>query len=247
MSRLAGIDVSPWQPHIDWQKVAAAGNRWAIIKATEGTSYTSPSYQRQRAGAMDAGLLVGPYHFARWEHDNPERQAEHFARKAGDLPAGFLAPVLDLEWCSTGKKDAAGKTIYHRRPALYLADWSLRFNRRIHELTGRIPMVYTGDSFVSSYLPKSGDLMAELATYPLWTVDYQHAKKAKGEAISKAGEPKPMKGHNWQWDFWQWTGTGLVPGVTKSANGEALADCDRNWFRGTERELRLFAGLNGGA
>jgi len=243
--RIPGIDVSAWQPHINWQKVAAAGNRFAFIKSTEGERYVSPTYEEQASWATVAGLLVGPYHFARWELDNPEAQAEHFANRSGDFGRGTLPPVLDLEWCSTGKKDAVGKTIYHRRPSSELAEWALRWLKRVHADTGRIPLVYTGPSFAAGYLPKGGPLMAELATYPLWTIDYSQADKPDAEARSLAMEPRPIKGVSWQWDIVQWTGKGRVDGVTK-ADKTTLADCDRNWFRGTETELRLFAGLDGG-
>ena len=87
--------------------------------------------------------------------------------------------------------------------------------------------------------------MAELATYPLWTIDYSQELKPDAEARSLAMEPKPIKGVAWQWDFVQWTGKGRVDGVTK-ADKQTLVNCDRNWFRGTEAELLLFAGLDGG-
>lgn len=80
---LTGIDVSAYQPHIDWRAVAAGGDSFAFVKATEGASYVSPTFREQRDGAKAAGLLVGAYHFARWERDDPEAQAEHFARTIG--------------------------------------------------------------------------------------------------------------------------------------------------------------------
>lgn len=233
---ITGIDVSAWQPHVDWQSVAAAGNRWAIIKATEGIRYSSPTWWRQVEGARAAGLLVGGYHFARWELDNPERQAEHFARMLEILLGPpQLPPVLDLEWCSTGKKDpTTGKTIYHKRPAAEIAAWAARFLRRLHELTERTPIVYTGPSFVRSYLPRIGqsgwDDTQAVAAHPLWVVDYTKGAKAPREVLP-----------GWQWDFWQWTGSGRVPGVTNGAG--RLVDCDQNWFRGSETELALFAGV----
>lgn len=232
-SLLTGIDVSAYQPHIDWRAVAEAGNAFAFVKATEGTRYVSPVFRTQRDGAKGEGLLVGAYGFGRWERDDPEAQAEHFARTIGELGPGDLSPVLDLEWCSTGKKDALGKPIYHKRPAAEIADWAYRFVRRLFVLTRRIPIIYTGRAFWASHMPKSGLVVETLARYPLWTVDY-----SPGAALSKA--PKvPRDG--WQWDFWQHTGSGRVPGVTDAAG--RLVDCDRNFFRGSIAELRLFAGV----
>lgn len=231
-SLLAGIDVSAWQPHIDWRKVAQAGNSFAFVKATEGSRYISPTFRAQREGAKAAGLLVGAYHFARWERDDPEAQAEHFARTIGPLGVGDLSPVLDIEWCRKGTDPKTGKPIYHKRPAAEIADWAYRFVRRVFVLTRRIPIIYTGRAFWTAHMPRSGLVVETLARYPLWTVDY-----SPGAALSKA--PKvPVTG--WSWDFWQHTGTGRTPGVT-DAKGR-LVDCDRNYFRGSIDELRLFAG-----
>ena len=45
---LAGIDVSAWQTHIDWRKVAEAGHAFAFVKATEGAGYVSPTFREQQ-------------------------------------------------------------------------------------------------------------------------------------------------------------------------------------------------------
>lgn len=231
-----GIDVSAWQPRIDWNKVAGAGNRFAFIKATEGRTYRSPTFRAQVDGARSAGLLVGYYHFARWELDPAETQAEHFVRVCGDLlRPGVLPPVLDLEWCSTGTKDPkTGKTIYHKRPPVELAAWARRWVEHVEARTGRGVLIYTGRSFWTSYMPKAGDDVAALSRRLLWTIDYS----PKSEAAALKMSPKvPVDG--WQWDFVQWTGSGQVPGVTRPDG--SLAPCDRNLFRGTERELKLLA------
>ena len=96
---LTGIDVSAYQPHIDWRAVAAGGDSFAFVKATEGARYVSPVFRVQRDTAKGAGLLVGAYHFARWERDDPEAQAEHFARTIGTC-------ALSLEGAVTSEVDA---------------------------------------------------------------------------------------------------------------------------------------------
>lgn len=233
---IAGIDVSAWQPHVDWQAVAASGEQWAIIKATEGRTYRSPTFDAQVKGALAAGLYVGAYHFARWERTDPEAQADHFVRELERVMGRgpMLPPVLDLEWCRKGTDPATGKATYHRRPAPEIADWARRFLDRLHTLTERTPLVYTGPSFVRSYLPRPGregwDDMQAVAAHPLWVVDYTRDAKAPREVLP-----------GWEWSFWQWTGAGRVPGVTNGAG--RLVDCDQNWFRGSETELALFAGV----
>ncbi|WP_343576718.1 glycoside hydrolase family 25 protein [Mycobacterium sp.] len=76
-----GVDVSSWQhpggAPIDWWKVADAGYRFVIIKATQGVGYTNPWWERDYSDAFAAGLLVGAYHYYEAGVD-PAAQAAHF-------------------------------------------------------------------------------------------------------------------------------------------------------------------------
>jgi len=78
---LEGVDVSHWQNTIDWTKVAAAGKRFAIIKASESTTYVDPLYATNRARAQAAGLWTGAYHFAQPNAavGDALAEADHFA------------------------------------------------------------------------------------------------------------------------------------------------------------------------
>lgn len=62
-----GVDISSWQhadgAAIDWEAVAASGVRFAIVKATQGTSYVNPHLLKDLSDARAAGLLVGAYHY----------------------------------------------------------------------------------------------------------------------------------------------------------------------------------------
>ena len=78
---ILGVDVSTWQHDgdapIDWEKVRAAGYRFAIIKATQGTSWTNPWFERDYDEATWAGMLVGAYHYYDTSGD-AAAQAAHF-------------------------------------------------------------------------------------------------------------------------------------------------------------------------
>ena len=63
---VAGIDVSRHQGAIDWPRVAAAGIRFAWIKATEGGDYRDPAFGRNWELAEAAGVRRGAYHFVYW-------------------------------------------------------------------------------------------------------------------------------------------------------------------------------------
>lgn len=87
-----GIDVSSWQhpggAPIDWAKVAAAGYRFALLKATQGTTYTSPYLREDYQGARSAGLIVGAYHYYDLAAP-PDFQGEYFCKAIDGM-------VLDL-------------------------------------------------------------------------------------------------------------------------------------------------------
>ena len=72
---LNGIDISDYQRLLNLNNVA--GN-FAIIKATEGTSYINPSLHRHVEQAFNSGKLVGLYHFSR--AGNPTSEAAFFLR-----------------------------------------------------------------------------------------------------------------------------------------------------------------------
>jgi GH25 family lysozyme M1 (1,4-beta-N-acetylmuramidase) len=67
---ISGIDTSAYNLRVDWQKVAAAGAEFAIVKVTDGNGYTNPRAAAQVQGALDAGLLVALYHFAQPDGPN---------------------------------------------------------------------------------------------------------------------------------------------------------------------------------
>jgi lysozyme len=225
-AHVTGIDVSPYQPRIDWRAVAGAGHAFAYCKATEGNGWVSSRYRDQRAGARLAGLVTGAYHFARWETAgdpaaDARDEAAHFFDVVGALEPGDLPPALDLEWI-TGQK----------RPALQLVVWARAFVEEVERLFGAWPIIYTGPSFWRYCLLPAGRPALDLTSWPLWVADY----------TPTGGKPDPMKdAASWKWTFWQFTGHGRCPGIT-DAHG-ALVDCDINRFNGTLAELRVLAGL----
>lgn len=58
------VDLSHWDPAEDYDAVRREGIVGVIYKATEGTSYTDPTYVAQQQAAKLVGLKWGAYHFA---------------------------------------------------------------------------------------------------------------------------------------------------------------------------------------
>ena len=61
-----GIDVSRYQGTVNWQQVAAAGKRFAMLRAGYGreTDQVDPYFVRNYNGAVAAGLQVGCYWYS---------------------------------------------------------------------------------------------------------------------------------------------------------------------------------------
>ena len=57
--------MSEYQGVIDWSLVAAAGIKFAIIKATEGGSLLDPRFSTNWQAAKAAGIVRAAYHFFR--------------------------------------------------------------------------------------------------------------------------------------------------------------------------------------
>ena len=188
---VTGIDIASWQhpggAAISWPKVAAAGHAFAIVKATEGTTYTNPYYKDDVAGAKAAGLIVGAYHFARpaLPLSTATSQAKYFIKVTGTMrTAKTLPPVLDIE-----SNDSL--TVAQR------IKWTKRFLNTVESLTGRTPMIYSYDNYLRTRLGNT----TSLARYPLWYANYT------------SRVPTTLPGGWNAWTIWQYTSTGSVPGI----------------------------------
>jgi len=91
-----GVDASHHQGRIDWQRVAGDRIGFAYLKATEGSTYTDPTFVDHARAARRAGLRVGGYHyFSTCSPGAP--QATHFAEVLAAAPARTMPPAIDLE------------------------------------------------------------------------------------------------------------------------------------------------------
>lgn len=94
---LHGVDTSHYQGgRIDLKAARAAGLQWWYVKATEGTTFTDPTYARRVRQARRAGIPVGAYHFARPDRGDADDEARFFLAKV-DIREGDMLPMLDLE------------------------------------------------------------------------------------------------------------------------------------------------------
>lgn len=90
-----GVDVSHHQGEIDWELLAGEDVDFAYIKATEGSSHVDERFEENWAGAREAGLVVGAYHFMSFDSPGASQAANVIASVPTE--AGTLPPVVDVE------------------------------------------------------------------------------------------------------------------------------------------------------
>jgi GH25 family lysozyme M1 (1,4-beta-N-acetylmuramidase) len=202
---LAGVDVAAYQHPItsqdpkgvpiDWQQVAAAGYRFAAVKATEGDYYVNSWAATDLAEAKAAGLDVSPYHFAIPNVSSGPQQAEYAVEYSGYLPGAQTLPLmLDIEYDPYTRTDRTNEC-YGLRPAQMTA-WISGFATMTRSLTGQYPIIYTTANWWDTCTGGSTTSGAD----PMWVAAYGFS-----------APPLPAGWANWS--YWQYTSTGTVPGV----------------------------------
>lgn len=198
--RVHGIDVSRWQGDIDWRRARAGGVSFAFIKATEGGDVADPKFADHRLGAKRAGVRYGAYHYYYFCR-TPTEQARWFIRNV-PRDGNSLPHVLDMEWnhqSKTCKRKPDGRTVRHE------ADVFLDI---LESHYGKRPIIYTTPDF---YKDTGIGRMRE--TFWLRSV---------------AGHPREVYPGQ-RWTFWQYTGTGVVPGVSGQVDINVFAGAPENW------------------
>lgn len=150
-----GIDVSHYQKDIEWVKVRENEITFAFVKATEGISLRDKKFEQNWAGAAEAGIIRGAYHFY-LPYLDPEKQARNFTSLV-QLQSGDLPPVLDVE-------------VRGRKPIdKFRRDLKVWLDH-VENAYGTKPIIYTGYYFYKDYLQGHFD------SYPLWIAHYDVPK-----------------------------------------------------------------------
>ena len=153
MNRTPGIDVSRWQGEIDWSRVAVAGYRFAIIRATVGNYYTDPRFYVNWEDARDVGLLISAYHVVAPERP-ADSQIEHLFEVLDDRSPDFPL-VLDIELSREVGREGITAC------AAECADL-------VEREEGRKPIIYTARWFWDNNVLDTPDW----SSYDLWVAHY---------------------------------------------------------------------------
>ena len=146
------IDISHHQADpIDWTKLKANGTVGVILKATEGTSYTDPTYVSRKKAALAAGLAVSSYHF--FKKGNPTGQMSHFL--------GVVKPVVGERMVIDHETDASLDELKEA------VKWLMTSAPGV-EIT-----IYSGHTLKDQLGSKTDTLLAENTS--LWVAQYTSA------------------------------------------------------------------------
>jgi hypothetical protein len=179
---LRGFDISAYQ-----SSTAPAGADFIIVKATEGSSYTSSRYAAQIASARGKAKVVGAYHFARPEQSSAASQADRFLAVAKPGPRDLLCLDLEASKLSQAKTNA----------------WAIAFAARLRERApGRTLVIYMGSGYASN---GTGRNLAD--HYDLWWYP-QYPSTARTSTWRTSFTPWLPSGLTCGWSkphIWQWT------------------------------------------
>ncbi len=205
-----GTDVSKYQPSIDWPTAKASGISFAFIKATEGGDRVDDKFQQHWRGARSAGVARGAYHFY------------YFCRTAADQARWYIAnvpkersampPVLDMEW------NPDSPTCKLRpRPETVRSEMRI-FLSMVEKHYGKKPIIYTSIDFFDD------NNLATFTDYPYWL-------------RSVADHPTDRYGTH-PFTFWQYTGTGVVPGIRGNADINVFNGSHATWKKWMAQNTR---------
>jgi len=203
-----GIDVSKYQNQIDWGLVQKAGIEFAFIKATEGADRRDERFSENWQNAKAAGLVRGAYHFYYFCRSAEEQAAWFIANVPKE--AESLPPVLDMEW------NHLSPTCKIRPPADVIRREMRTFLRLVENHYGRQAIIYTTIDFFE----RNG--LQEFKNQPLWL-------------RSVAGHPNEKYGVR-SWAFWQYTGTGIIPGIHDVVDINVFAGNRSAWGKWLEQK-----------
>ena len=207
-----GVDVSSHEHRrgavINWPDVAAAGNTFTAIKASEGTYYDNPYYASDAVQAASAGLFVMPYAFANpfpaKGNGSARDQADMAARQlsSASVPASQKLPLaLDIEPDPYAARQKTNQCYGLSQTAL--VTWIRQFTAEAQLKTGMKPVIYTTTAWWKTCTGNS----AAFGSYPLWIASYAPSSPALPAGWSR-------------YTFWQHTSRGTVPGITGSSTDE---------------------------
>ena len=183
-----GIDVSKYQPNINWASVKASGISYVIIRcgyrgSSTGVLVEDPYFRSHIKGAKAAGLKVGVYFFTTAV---TEAEAVEEASMCASLCSGYGINYPIFMDC-----ESSGRAGYMSMSPAQRTSIIKAFCNTIKS-AGYTPGVYANKTWLTSYINTS-----EISSYKIWLAQYNSTVTYKG-----------------RYDLWQFTSKGSVNGIS---------------------------------
>lgn len=214
---MKGIDISHWQQGIN---LAAVDCDFVIIKATQGTKYVDPCFQKFCAQAMSLGKKIGLYHY--YGSGEPEAQAEHFLQTVRSY---IGKAVLVLDWEVDQNPD------FKKGPAL-----PKRFLDYVLAKTGVHPLIYMSKSVCREY----NWTEVVKGNYGLWMAQYAN-KKPTGYQDKPWTDQKGLGAFN-GYAIHQYSSAGRLPGYGGSLDLDIAYMTPAAWDKYAKADPKLIKG-----
>jgi GH25 family lysozyme M1 (1,4-beta-N-acetylmuramidase) len=193
-----GVDVSHWNGSIDWSAVASDKIGFAIIKASEGTSYKSEYVEwfKQQWNNSKGKVKRSAYHFFRPELDGA-KQAEYFVGIVNSAGGGQdFTLAVDVETPCNMEGTSCMPYPFDRT----VSTNNLKaFLDKVKALTGQNAMIYTSKYMWESVMTTSPSWGGN--EYPMWVASWS------------AGVGTLPKGWT-DYAVWQYSNAGSVAGIS---------------------------------
>jgi len=194
-----GMDVWSAQGSVDWQAAYNNGARFAYVKATEGTTYTNPSFSQQYNGSYNIGMIRGAFHFAHPDTSTGTVQADYFLAHGGGWSADgrTLPPALSLQ------NNPSGAQCYGLSTSA-MVSWIKAFSDEMYLKTNKYPMITTSFAWWNTC---TGNSSTFATTNPFWLDSYT------------SSPPTAIPAGTATWTMWQSATSGTFPGGQDQFNG----------------------------
>ena len=159
--RLNGIDVSSHKADIDTEKIEAD---FIIPKATQGTGYINPYFEKQINGTINSGKIPGIYHYA---NGSGIRGEVNFFLQTIEKYIGKAFLCLDWET----SEDSSGRNYEYRNP-----EYAKAFMDEVRRRTGLTMFLY-GSKACFREMDWSA---VKAAGYPIWGANYKDYNRIDG-------------------------------------------------------------------
>ncbi len=208
-----GIDISQFNTISSYSKAYKAGIDYAFVRmgmryAGSGNLGLDSKYNANMKGCIDAGIRVGVYVYSQAITENEAiEEANHILNHLGNYPIN-MPLVLDYEFLSeTGP--STGRLFKANLSKAKMTSICMAFCETI-SAAGYQPMVYANGSMLNNHMLPS----TIGAKYPIWLANY----------TTKTSYTGP-------YDFWQYSSSGSVSGITGNVDCNFWYSKDVNKYR----------------